>query len=49
MRKSSTGLPGRSLRSTTWFVIVPKIDSGENPPAVPPLMTMRPMSSGRMP
>ena len=49
MRNSRTGLPGRSLRSTTWFVIVPKIDSGEKPPAVPPLMTMRPMSSGRMP
>ena len=48
-RNSRIGLPGRSLRSTTWLVIVPKMLKGEKPPAVAPLMTMRPMRSGLMP
>ena len=45
-RNSSVGLPARSLRSTTPLTIEPKMLIGEKPPAVAPLMTIRPISTG---
>ena len=43
---SSVGLPARSLRSTTPLMIEPKMLIGEKPPAVAPLTTIRPISTG---
>ena len=48
-RNRKSGLPSRSLRSTTPLVIEPKMLIGEKPPAVAPLMTIRPISTGLIP
>ena len=39
-------MPSRLLDSTTPLVIEPKIEMGENPPAVAPLTIIRPISTG---
>ena len=45
-KNSSVGLPARLLLSTTPLTIEPKMLIGEKPPAVAPLTTIRPISTG---
>ena len=46
---SSVAFSASSLRSTTPLTIEPNTLIGEKPPAVAPLMTNRPISTGLMP
>ena len=44
-RKRNSGLPSSPALATTSLVIEPKMLSGEKPPAVAPLITIRPINS----
>ena len=49
LKNSSVAFSARSLCSTTPLTIEPKIEIGEKPPAVAPLTTIRPISTGLIP
>ena len=49
LTNSSVAFSARSLRSTTPLTIEPNTLIGEKPPAVAPLMIIRPISTGLMP